>query len=58
MVEVWNKWVIELDCREGWRDQDVAERPNRFEACRMNTWSSRRCTIWMTEKTKNREDVG
>lgn len=37
MVEVWNKWAIELGRREGRRDRDVAERPNGFEARRVST---------------------
>ena len=36
MVEVWNKWVIKLGRRKGQRDRDVAERPNRVEACRVS----------------------
>ena len=37
MVEVSNKWAIKLWRREGRRNQDVAERPNGFEARKVST---------------------
>ena len=51
MVEVWNKWVIELGRREGQRDRDVADGPIGFEACRVSTGSCRLHRI--VEETKN-----
>ncbi len=37
MVEVWNKWALELRRREGRQDQDVADGPTGFEARRVRT---------------------
>ena len=32
MINVWNKWAIDLGRREGQRDKDVTDRPTKFEA--------------------------
>lgn len=50
MVEVWNKSVIALKHKKSQQDQNVADRPTRFEACRVSTWSCKLHKI--IEKTK------
>ncbi len=32
MMNVWNKWAIDLGRREGQRDKDVANRPTKYKA--------------------------
>lgn len=32
MMNVWNKWAIDLGRREGQRNRDVADRPTKYEA--------------------------
>lgn len=55
MVEVWNKWAIELGRREGRRDRDVADRPTKYEARKVST----RTCIWMREvRVKIQTDTG
>lgn len=43
MVEVWNKWALELGHKKDWRDQDIADKLTRFEAHKVNIWFCRRC---------------
>ena len=31
MMNVWNKWVIDLGRRKGQQDKDVTDRPTKFE---------------------------
>ena len=36
MMNVWNKWAIDLGYREGQWNKDVADRPTKFEAQKMS----------------------
>lgn len=56
MLEVWNKWVLKLNCREGPWDQDFGNKSIAFEAHKMSTWSCTRY-IWIAKKIKNRANI-
>ncbi len=36
MMNLWNKWAINLERREGQRDKDVADRLTKYEARRVS----------------------
>lgn len=57
MIEVWNKWVLELEHREKRWDRNVVNREIEFEACRLSTRSCK-CYRKIVEETNNWADFG